>query len=60
MLVGGSLSQNGTQLGHRVEIPGCPSSLVLSSLTNAWSQLARVLKLNRHMGLRGTEHGREG
>lgn len=60
---GGSLSQNGTQIGKGVEIPECASLPALRSLTDAFhwpnptrSQLARVLKSHRHTwGLWGKE-----
>lgn len=67
MLVGGSFSQNGTQVGKGVKMPGCPSAPALRSLTDVshWlnptqSQLVRVLKSYRHTGVRGTEQGMEG
>lgn len=60
MLVGGSFSQNGTQVGKGVKMPGCPSAPALRSLTDVshWlnptqSQLVRVLKSYRHTGSGG-------
>lgn len=62
MIVRGSLSQNGSQIGKGLETPGHSSLPALRSLTDSaqWqnparSQLAGTLKLYRNTGGRDTE-----